>query len=279
MKRMIYAAIAVLMILSGCEYHPYYDGQQFRVYHADCGLLETDGGHLDLPIVSPEPYVLECYGGKGKSHSIEIADPEYLGYSYTAGEIRKTFADGTEVYPACITLLPEKKGETSIVITDNDTGESIRIDIEICDGYKFIEVVEGVGTFEAGMLFAFEYGKDDGAVRICKGSIVDREFEPVADGTCGFVSVSDTLYMELTYQHRSSKYMILHGDGSVSDPEWMMKVLNMEDRQFTTRSYHGDADLLFVDVTDLEKPYPDKPEGEYFYARSARFIPWGSDPI
>ena len=31
MKKLIYAAVAALMILSGCEYHPYYDGQEFFV--------------------------------------------------------------------------------------------------------------------------------------------------------------------------------------------------------------------------------------------------------
>ena len=76
MKRIIYAALAAMMMLSGCEYHPFYDGQKFRVYHKDCGLLESDGAHIYVPHKLDEPFVLSLYGGWGKSHHIEIEDHE-----------------------------------------------------------------------------------------------------------------------------------------------------------------------------------------------------------
>ena len=50
MKRYILAAIAVLVMMSGCEYHPYYDGQILRVYQAKYGLIEADGAHLNVPV-------------------------------------------------------------------------------------------------------------------------------------------------------------------------------------------------------------------------------------
>ena len=59
MKRLIYAAIAVTIILTGCEYHPFYDGQVFGVYAPNVGLIRTDGTTINVPIVDRSPYVLE----------------------------------------------------------------------------------------------------------------------------------------------------------------------------------------------------------------------------
>ena len=70
MRRILFAVCMALMILSGCEYHPYYDGQEFCVYNAGCGLLETDGGHAIVPTVGRDPYVLEFYGGKGANQAV-----------------------------------------------------------------------------------------------------------------------------------------------------------------------------------------------------------------
>ena len=84
MKRYILAAIAGLLIFSGCEYHPYYDGQILRVYMSQYGLIETDGTHLNIPIKSTRPYVLEIYGGKGKNHKVNVADPNLLAFTYFA---------------------------------------------------------------------------------------------------------------------------------------------------------------------------------------------------
>ena len=65
MKRLIYAAIAVTIILTGCKYHPFYDGQAFGVYAPNVGLIRTDGTTINVPIVDRSPYVLEFYGGMG----------------------------------------------------------------------------------------------------------------------------------------------------------------------------------------------------------------------
>ena len=48
MKRMIYAALAAVLMISACDsYHPYYDGQQFRIYHYDYGVIEADGVNME----------------------------------------------------------------------------------------------------------------------------------------------------------------------------------------------------------------------------------------
>ena len=84
MKRLITAAFAALMIMSGCEYHPYYDGQKLRVYNMEYGVIEADGTHLYVPIVGRHAFEIEIYGGAGKNHKVTLADQEYFRYTYNA---------------------------------------------------------------------------------------------------------------------------------------------------------------------------------------------------
>ena len=132
MKRFIYAAIAVTIILTGCEYHPFYDGQAFGVYAPNVGLIRTDGTTINVPIVDRSPYVLEFYGGMGKNHNIIVADPDCLDYVYEESDVVSSVGD-TDIVPASITLHPKKKADTSITIEDIDTGESITINVSIKD--------------------------------------------------------------------------------------------------------------------------------------------------
>ena len=66
MKRIIYIAILLMLTFSGCEYHPYYDGQPLRVFSSGHGLIEADGSHLYVPIAYRNPTKIEIYGGKGR---------------------------------------------------------------------------------------------------------------------------------------------------------------------------------------------------------------------
>ena len=136
MKRTIYAVLVAMVLLTGC-YHPYYDGQKFRVYHADCGLVESDGTHMYIPLQSDKPCVLELYGGYGKKHEVKIEDPEYLDYSYSKGRIEKNgVVEDPSITPAVVTLLPKKIGDTAIILTEGDTKESITIYVHICKDVK-----------------------------------------------------------------------------------------------------------------------------------------------
>ena len=59
MKRFIYSAIAVMLMVCGCQYHPFYDGQPLRLYATDHGiidysdqsLMEPGNNHIYVPIV------------------------------------------------------------------------------------------------------------------------------------------------------------------------------------------------------------------------------------
>ena len=103
MKKFIYAAIAVILMASGCEYHPYYDGQKLRVYNMDHGVIESDGTHLYVPIVARKAFEIEIYGGAGKNHKVTLADHEYFSYTYKEADVDNGFL-GEGVYPATLTL-------------------------------------------------------------------------------------------------------------------------------------------------------------------------------
>lgn len=281
MKKFIYTVIMAVIILSGCEYNPYYDGQDFCVYDKTYGMLETDGMHIYVPMPDKDPYVLEFYGGKGKSHKISIADPECLRYTYIESDIKTAPFDVTQITPAGITLLPQKTCDTSIKIEDLDTGESLEINVHICDSFQAVEVSEGCASFEKGTVFAFRYGGEDKRVRICRGNVSERELEYIVEGNYEFAAVDDSLYFELKYpadeagkptaagMECTRTYQILHIDGSMDDPWWMMQLLNLENLPIETRSYYVpdryDASLRFVN------------EQEEFTVNSAMIIPWFFD--
>ena len=271
MRRILFAVCTALMILSGCEYHPYYDGQEFCVYNAGCGLLETDGGHAIVPTVGREPYVLEFYGGKGENHSVEIEDPEILGYSLREKDVNLPIGD-CELIPAGVTLLPKKIGDTSITVKDEDTGKSIQIYIHVREAYKAIQVCEEGKYFDKETIFAFRFPSEDNAVRICRGSVADNDVRHVAFGTYRFITSEDLLYFEISFPADEDGrpaaegnevrriYQVQLEEGGSFSARVMFNSLNIND-------YMKDciAVFRFVDETDV------------FYARSAQFITWNED--
>lgn len=292
MKRMIYAVSAVMMILSGCEYHPYYDGQPFRIYNDDFGLLESDGGHAYVPIVSAYPYVLEFYGGEGKNHSVEVADPDVLGYTYREKDLQNNFIDGTQLITASVILHPKQIGETSLTVTDQDTGESVQIYVHVCEAYKVMEVYKGGETFETGTILAFSYLSDSNDAKICRGS--EEKLEVMTEARYEFLSMEDLLYLELFFSADSEGkpssdgteirklYQVRFEDGDSYSSWSMMEMLNLGEYQLQTRAAEAKEllpdnyyfDFAFVDVTDVDAPSLDTVPGDTFYASSTRLVPW-----
>lgn len=291
MKRFIYAAVAAVMMLSGCEYHPYYDGQEFCILDKEAGVIRTDGVHIYVPMKDRDPYVLEFYGGAGENHSVTVEDPELLDYMYEGSDVRKTLLDGLEVIPANVVLTPKRTGDTSITIKDLDSDASITIYVTVCDSYMAMEVSEGNSTFETGTVFAFTYGGEDDIVKICRGSVSDRDVVHIVDGRYEFVTEDGILYFEFRFPADESgrpsqngseiykRYQVRHRGGQLDDWSYMLDLLNLLDYPCVTKGYfvpeYYDVELRFADVTDFEEP-PTEDEAEYdsFLARSARIFPW-----
>lgn len=287
MKRMIFAALTALIISAGCEYHPFYDGQDFCIYNGACGLLKSDGGHAYVPVKGERAFVLDIYGGKGKSHSITVADPEVLGYSYVRSDVKTTIGD-SEVICASITIIPKKVGETSINVTDDDTGESISISITICEAYKAFEVCESGSVFDKGSVFAFRYPYEDNVISIGAGSVTSNDIDYIADGTYTFFEKDQHLFFEIVYPASESgrpaaegeltkkTYLIFPVNGYYYGAYSVMQMLNLSDYELLTRSSDEVEQTYHVRFKFMEHdpdiPVTDSLDGEAFSAYSARII-------
>ena len=279
MKRLIFAAIAALTILSGCEYHPFYDGQEFCIFNAECGLLKTDGGHAYVPVADEKPYVLDFYGGKGKSHTITVSDPDILDYAYTESDVKNSVGD-SEIITAGITLMPKKIGDTSITVTDDDTRESIQIFIHVCEAYKAIEVYEAGSAFEKGTVFAFRYPYEGNVLSIGRGRVSSNEVEFLSEGRYSFFEKGEHLFFEIEHsslENGKKTYLVFPDQGYYYAAYSVMRMLNLGDCELPTRAVtdvqqNYNVRFVFMEYDDPDVPVSDSLEGEHFKAYSARII-------
>lgn len=292
MKRYILAAIAVLMILSGCEYHPYYDGQILRVYQIRYGLIENDGAHLYVPIESTRPYVLEIYGGKGKKHKVTVSDPELLAVIYREASVDAFLGEG--IGPANLTLQPRQLGDTSMEILDEDTGESITINIHIVKAYNMMEIHATQNSLAIGTVIAFDYPSPSEDIKMCRKNQENGDLEYLFDAKCRFHDCDTTVMMELTYladeyeqpdvhgTEITKKFLVQSEEGYVTgDPYYTLDMMNLHYMTILTRAVEDEYVRLeynyrfrFIDITENENPDLLSPDSKIFYATSAKLQPW-----
>lgn len=292
MKRYILAAIAVLMILSGCEYHPYYDGQILRVYQTKYGLIETDGAHLYVPIESSRPYVLEIYGGKGKNHKVTVSDPELLAFIYRGASVDTFLGEGVE--PANLTLQPRQLGDTTMEILDEDTEESISINLHIVKAYNMMEVHHSQNSLAIGTVIAFDYPAPSEDIKMCRKNLENGDLEYLFDAKCRFHDCDTTVMMELTYladefeqpdingSEITKKFLVQNEEGYVTgEPYYTLDMMNLHYMTIHTRAVKDDYDRFehnyrfrFIDITENENPDLLSPDSKIFYAKSATLQPW-----
>lgn len=292
-KRFIYAAVAAISCLCGCEYNPYYDGQKMCItYDNSFDPIDSDGEHIYLPLENEYPSQIHIYGGKGKNHRIEVDDPSVMSYTYSESSVERASFDYAYINEALITLMPIRKGETSVTITDEDTGESIMVHIHFCDTWNALEVKGGESVFSKGTVFAFAYGGKDDVVKICRGNVDKMDITHVADGKYSFVSINDCLCFEITYpadeeglpsasgQEVFRRYLVHnYGSGNWGDAAYLLRYMGLGNLGLETREIYEpiapDYDeyyyaFQFTDVTDLdpseivpdEPVYPDADQSE-----------------
>ncbi len=283
MKRIIYILAAALVMLTGCEYHPYYDGQKFCVYFDRNGLIETDGEHIYVPVVSTTSYSIECYGGLGENYSLEIADPQYFQCTFIEKEIGGLAYDEPE--PARFVIEPKQIGDTEMTITDNDTGESIQIYVHICEAYHSIEVTNDSKIFNIATRLVFKYGGTDDVLKVLMPKELSYQYEVVAEGTYEFVNIDDLLYLEMTLPLDSfgtfspsgtptfKRFQVQYRYGGAGHYSSMLADMNLTDFQSASNDveelYHS---ILYVDVTGVEDLGPEgvsTEEYDYFAGSNA----------
>lgn len=306
MKKIKYAVLAAIIILSGCnKYHPYYDGQEFCILDSYSGtLIKEDGGYVSVTLQREyeDQFVVEFYGGKGKKHTITVADPEYLDYRYEESAV-KTPPFDYEINPAKIILLPKKLGDTSVTVTDDDTGESIQFYVHIGNAYHALSITSSRGypeIFDAQTVLAFRSESEDDVMEICRW--YGRNIEHIVSGKYEFVDIDGLLYFEVTYpadadgrpvdggEETFRRYQVQFSDGTVTNPVDMLFYLDLPEIQVQTKETMPDDFQIyfrFVDVTELEESelelvdpyyYPEDPNEpvqrlfNYFSTSSAQYV-------
>ena len=292
MRKIIYMAIAVLLMAAGCEYHPYYDGQKLRVYNRDHGVIETDGTHLYVPIIGRHAFEIEIYGGAGKHHKVTLADQEYFSYTYKEADVDNGFL-GEGVYPATLTLEPLQLGDTSMTIADEDTGESIQLYVHIIEAFNMIEIFDSHGSLAAGNVLAFDYVSGSDLVKIARKDQETGAMELIVEGRFRFLDYDSTVALELSYPADSEgqpdasgaetvkRFLVEFQEGGVyGSAQGMLHLMNLNDVMLHTRLYMPDYEFeynekfRFVDITDNENPDMESPDTRIFYAFSAKLQPW-----
>lgn len=290
MKRTIYIVLAVMLLLCGCDYHPYHDGQKFRIYNSSYGLIETDGTHMYVPLVDKRKFVIDVYGGKGRNHSIVVDDPKCLSYTYEAAKVDGGLL-GDGIIPTRVTINPLEVGDTSIRISDDDTGESIQVFIHVVKAYSTMEVYKTHGSMQPGIVFAFEYRSKNDVVKICRRNEETDNIEFMYDAKFRFLDRNTTVAFELTYladadgqpdaagNETVKRFLVLYEDGGDSGyPFGMLREMNLNYLPIT-RAYYPDEDyeyyqeFIFVDITDDEFSNQEPSEMKCFYVRSAQLNP------
>lgn len=269
MKKIKYAVIAAIVMLSGCnKYHPYYDGQDFCLLDSYSGtVLKEDGGDVSVTLQREyeDMFVVEFYGGVGKNHTITVEDPECLDFTYIRSSV-KTPPFDYEINPAKMILLPKKLGDTSVTVTDDDTGESMQFYVHIGNAYRALSVTyRGQPQFDNQTVYAFECGNDDNVFEICRGYI--HNLEHIVSGRYSFVDIGGILYFEITYPADSDgrpvaggedafrRYQVQFDDGTATDPVDMMWYLNLSELHVQTKDVMPDymSYFRFVDVTSIDE--------------------------
>ena len=291
MKRItiIYILAAMLVLVNGCEYHPLYDGQKLCVYDKYSGIIETDDKHIYLPEGDKLPYVLEIYGGEGKDHSIEIADPDILDWEYAGSKVVNPPMMDSEVIPATISLFPLKRGDTTLTLRDDDTGESISVHVHVCQAYHAFKILDGQSRFGKGTVFSFRYGGSDNVLIIGRMGADNRDVEVIVEGRYEFVSIEERLFMEICFPADKfglmdpdgtelfRRFAIQFSSGQSYSADLMLDRMNLGVISPVTKAVKDDISyddwFLFRDVTDFDLSSPEWPEGQHFYVGTAWLIP------
>ena len=288
-----------MLMVCGCQYHPFYDGQPLRLYATDHGiidysdqsLMEPENNHIYVPIVSRREFKIEIYGGKGKNHKVMVENPEYFSYTYEKAAIEGGLM-GDGVVPATITIEPHKLGDTAMTITDEDTKESITVIVHVIKTFSVIEVDETQNSLPVGTCLAFEYAIKSDVVKICRRSEQTNDLEYLYDAHFRFLQDDKVLEFELTYLADQNgapdvngsevtrrflvEYEAYEGFESAYGAIYLM---NLEYLPIQTRGYIDMSDyeyrenFRFIDITDNPNPDPESPETKIFYAQSASRMP------
>lgn len=211
---------------------------------------------------------LSIVGGMGDNHTVEVQDESILTAHYNGRGAGHSHIP-TETLPASVVLLPHKLGSTVVSITDNDTDETLHVQIDVVHQYIGLTVSESTAEeLEDGTMILFLQDRDVNEYRIVSRN--GKEYETLAKGEYHFEEpredISDTyinpgdVRMTLKDENGETVWKITDADnnknafhGYISD---VLSGLGLPDEIITKEpAMHYPELFLFTDILDIDRHF------------------------
>ena len=211
---------------------------------------------------------LSIVGGMGDNHTIEVQDESILTAHYNGRGAGHSHIP-TETLPASVVLLPHKLGSTVVSITDNDTDETLHVQIDVVHQYIGLTVSESTADeLEDGTMILFLQDRDVNEYRIVSRN--GKEYETLAKGEYHFEEpredIGDTyinpgdVRMTLKDEDGETVWKITDADnnknafhGYISD---VLSGLGLPDEIITKEpAMHYPELFLFTDILDIDRHF------------------------
>lgn len=211
---------------------------------------------------------LSIVGGMGDNHTVEVQDESILTAHYNGRGAGHSHIP-TETLPASVVLLPHKLGSTVVSITDNDTDETLHVQIDVVHQYIGLTVSESTAEeLEDGTMILFLQDRDVNEYRIVSRN--GKEYETLAKGEYHFEEpredIGDTyinpgdVMMTLKDEDGETVWKITDADnnknafhGYISD---VLSGLGLPDEIITKEpAMHYPELFLFTDIFDIDRHF------------------------
>lgn len=211
---------------------------------------------------------LSIVGGMGDNHTVEVQDESILKAEYNGRGAGHSHIS-TETIPASVVLIPHKLGSTVVSITDNDTDETLHVQIDVVHQYIGLTVSESTAKeLEDGTMILFLQDRDVNEYRIVSRN--GKEYETLAKGEYHFEEpredIGDTyinpgdVRMTLKDENGETVWKITDADnnknafhGYISD---VLSGLGLPDEIITKEpAMHYPELFLFTDILDIDRHF------------------------
>lgn len=211
---------------------------------------------------------LSIVGGMGDNHTVEVQDESILKAEYNGRGTGHSHIP-TETLPASVVLLPHKLGSTVVSITDNDTDETLHVQIDVVHQYIGLTVSESTAEeLEDGTMILFLQDRDVNEYRIVSRN--GKEYETLAKGEYHFEEpredIGDTyinpgdVRMTLKDEDGETVWKITDADnnknafhGYISD---VLSGLGLPDEIITKEpAMHYPELFMFTDILDIDRHF------------------------
>jgi len=262
--RNLIAVLLAVMSAASCD-----DPDNLYGKKKEMRILDENGEQVEQMYVSIiTSGTLSIVGGMGDNHTVEVQDESILTAHYNGRGAGHSHIP-TETLPASVVLLPHKLGSTVVSITDNDTDETLHVQVDVVHQYIGLTVSGSTAEeLEDGTMILFLQDKDVNEYRIVSRN--GKEYETLAKGEYHFQEpredIGDTyinpgdVRMTLKDEDGETVWKITDADnnknafhGYISD---VLSGLGLPDEIITKEpAMHYPELFLFTDVLDVNRHF------------------------